>query len=97
MLACSALKRRYRQTLTSPPQQGSKVNCIFVVLNGNEEAIRQRMTSREHFMPPDLLHSQFEALELPTEEEGNRLVVLDDLSLSIECLVDTVLSELSQT
>ena len=48
-------------------------------------------------MPPDLLHSQFEALELPTEEEGNRLVVLDDLSLSIECLVDTVLSELSQT
>lgn len=64
VLACSALKHSYRDYLrqTEPPQ------VRFVYLEGSEELIRQRLAKRQgHFMPPGLLHSQFEALEPPAD------------------------------
>ena len=95
MLACSALKRAYREILTSPVVgQSSRASCIFVVLNGSETVIRERMAGREHFMPPGLLRSQFDALELPVPEEGNRLVMVEDISPPVQSLVKSVLSEL---
>ena len=37
-------------------------------LHGSEELIAQRLAARTgHFMPPSLLHSQFEALEPPDD------------------------------
>ena len=64
VLACSALKQDHRDRL----EQGSPGCVRFVYLTGSEELIRSRLEAREgHFMDPDLIHSQFEALEPPTD------------------------------
>ncbi len=62
VLACSALKREYRQYLERPD-----LECVsYVFLNGSADLIRRRLAERKgHFMDPSLLQSQFEALEVP--------------------------------
>jgi len=68
VVTCSALKKRYRDVLRGP-------NVVFVYLQGGKGQISDRLQARHgHFMPPELLQSQFEALEEPTAEE-NVLVV----------------------
>jgi gluconokinase len=64
VLACSALKHSYRDYLRADVPA-----CVrYVYLEGSEELIRQRLAGRKgHFMPPGLLHSQFEALEPPQD------------------------------
>ena len=62
VLACSALKQSYRNHLRS----SSNSTLIFIYLKGSKELIAQRLKKREgHYMPADLLDSQFEALEEP--------------------------------
>lgn len=63
VLACSALKSRYREQLyLSHPQ----VKLIY--LHGSQSLILQRLQQRRgHFMGSDLLQSQFDSLEEPTE------------------------------
>jgi gluconokinase len=62
VLACSALKREYREYL-----ERHDLECVhYVFLHGSEELIRRRLADRKgHFMDPNLLESQFEALEVP--------------------------------
>lgn len=61
IIACSALKRAYRESL-----QGEKQDILWVYLKGSYEWIWQRMQQREqHFMKAELLRSQFESLEEP--------------------------------
>ena len=70
VIACSALKRRYRDVLI-----GQRADVRLVYLKGDETLIARRIATRhEHFMPQSLLHSQFEALEEPEADE-NPLVV----------------------
>jgi carbohydrate kinase (thermoresistant glucokinase family) len=65
VLACSALKRRYRDILI-----GEREDVRLVYLKGSEELISRRLAARHgHFMPRSLLHSQFEALEEPGPDE----------------------------
>ena len=80
VMACSALRREYRDILrTGPP------SVEFVHLHGPMEVIAARMAEREHFMPGSLLQSQFDTLEdLEPDEDG---VVLD-LRKSAEELID---------
>lgn len=60
VVACSALKERYRQQL------GVDGRVRFVFLNGDFDLIWQRMSGRQdHYMKAEMLRSQFEALELP--------------------------------
>ena len=66
VLACSALKRSYRQILAVP---GAGVR--FVYLMGTPAVLRQRLRNRSgHFMKDHLLDSQFAALEEPTAAEA---------------------------
>ena len=59
ILACSALKQSYRQRLDPDP-----ANVHFVHLQGDYELILSRLKQRtEHFMPAELLRSQFNDLE----------------------------------
>lgn len=61
VLACSALKERYRQTLLNGNEGGQ-----VVYLKGSYDLTRSRMLGRSgHFMKPELLQSQFETLEEP--------------------------------
>jgi carbohydrate kinase (thermoresistant glucokinase family) len=59
VLACSALKQSYRQRLDPDP-----ANVHFVHLQGDYDLILSRLKQRsEHFMPAELLRSQFADLE----------------------------------
>jgi gluconokinase len=63
VLACSALKHSYRQTLSA----GLPDDAIqFVSLEGSPGLIASRLAMRHHeYMNPKLLESQFNILELP--------------------------------
>ena len=69
VLACSALKRAYRDVLRSavPPAE-----TFTIELDADPDTVRQRMASRTgHFMPASLLDSQLETLEhLEDDERG---------------------------
>jgi gluconokinase len=63
VLACSALRQVYREMLAKP---GEPIH--FIYLNGDFDTIYERLKARSgHYMPPELLRSQFEALEPPTD------------------------------
>ena len=65
VLACSALKERYRATLTANLPEGA---AHFVLLDGSPEMIAARLALRKHeFMNAKLLESQFRTLERPTD------------------------------
>lgn len=65
VLACSALKDKYRATLSAGMPAGS---ITFVWLDGSRELIAGRLAERHHeFMNPDLLDSQFATLEPPAD------------------------------
>ena len=64
VVACSALKQAYRDFLG----QDYPGMLQYVYLHGSEELIGQRLATRTgHFMNPNLLHSQFDALETPVD------------------------------
>jgi gluconokinase len=72
ILACSALKAKYRETLAAGLAPGS---VHFVMLDGSRELIAERLAQREHeYMNPKLLESQLRTLEPPSEEEAFRIV-----------------------
>ena len=62
VLACSALKQKYRDTL----QKAVQDELHIVWLDGNREVLLSRLQSRkDHFFPPHLLDSQLATLEPP--------------------------------
>ncbi len=62
IIACSALKEKYRQVLGA--LDGGPVFWIW--LKGDYPTILERMRMRrDHYMPPELLQSQFNDLEPP--------------------------------
>ncbi len=62
VISCSALKEQYRQIL----QKDIDHHCTWIYLQGDIETIAKRMNNRVmHFMPSDLLQSQFDTLEEP--------------------------------
>lgn len=65
VMTCSALKRAYRDIIL-----GDRRDVTLVYLKGPRELIHLRMVRREgHFMPVDLLESQFATLEEPSPDE----------------------------
>jgi gluconokinase len=65
VIACSALKRRYRAVII-----GNRPDVRLIYLKGDMELIARRIATRhEHFMPTSLLQSQFDALEEPGPDE----------------------------
>jgi len=85
IIACSALKESYRNTLKNNIEDN--VNWVF--LKGTEDIIQSRLESRtNHFMPKNLLKSQFEILEIP--EYGLHL----GISNTPETLINTIVKTL---
>jgi gluconokinase len=63
VLACSALKKTYRDELRSAAE-----DVVFVYLKGDFNTLHSRLKAREkHYMKEDMLASQFEALEEPED------------------------------
>jgi gluconokinase len=83
VIACSALKRAYRDILV---HGRSDVRIVF--LEGTQELIAKRLTARKHhFMPPGLLESQFKTLEPPDASEN-------PVTVSIDASVDTIVDDI---
>ena len=64
VLACSALKEKYRKTLISLISKPMQI----IFLEGSFKLIKDRIDQRAgHFMPSQLLQSQFDTLEVPKD------------------------------
>jgi len=88
VVACSALKRAYRERLR---RAGPAV--WFVYLEVDHQELARRMRGREHFMPPELLGSQLATLEEPDRDEPSLRI---DANGSIEATVARALDALNQ-
>src|SRR4030095_7800634 len=85
IIACSALKEKYRKVLSD----GITVPPVWIFLKGGYDLIRKRMESRtNHFMPPAMLSSQFDALEIP--EECITFDVSKDPDEIVEAIISTI-------
>jgi len=84
VLACSALKQSYRDTLSI----GDEV--CFVYLNGDRETIAERLQARsDHYMNPKLLDSQFDTLEEPKDAlEIDATLPVDDIVRKIRTALE---------
>ena len=88
VLACSALRRVYRDRLRGDLPEGE---VFFVHLTGSRELLEERMRAREHFMPVSLLDSQLETLE-PLEPDEHGAVV--DVAPPVEEVVAAAVASL---
>lgn len=66
VVACSALKLAYRDRLRELAP-----SLVIVYLKADPDLLADRLAERTHeFMPPSLLASQLDVLEMPTEVES---------------------------
>ena len=73
VVACSALKRVYRERIRSQAP-----SALFLHLDGTGEVLTRRIEGRSgHFMPAALLESQLETLEPLAQEEGGYVLNID--------------------
>ncbi|XP_042343436.1 probable gluconokinase isoform X2 [Plectropomus leopardus] len=102
LVVCSALKRLYRQILLYGSKalfssSGSDQEILpptipdvfFLFMHGDYDLIQQRMVARKgHYMKADMLRSQFDVLEPPSDEEN--VLALDirrsiaDMAMEVE-------------
>ena len=87
VIACSALKRRYRDRL-----RASAPEIVFVHLTGDSDVLRRRIRKRAgHFMPASLLQSQLDTLEdLGSDEAGFTLDFADDVDALVEQAMERI-------
>ena len=87
VIACSALKRAYREVLVH-----GRDDVRIVYLDGTQDLIAARLAARKgHFMPPALLVSQFKTLEKPAPNENPVTVSID---ATVETIVDDIVRQL---
>ncbi len=85
VVACSALEQQYREFLA----EGIPITWVY--LKGSAELIRARMKHRtSHFMKADMLPSQFDALEAPSDADA----IVVDISLPPRAIVARIMAQL---
>jgi gluconokinase len=73
VVACSALRRRYRDQL-----RAAAPDLRLVYLQGDSALLAQHLAGRHHeFMPPELLESQLATLEPPDDDEHAIVATID--------------------
>jgi len=88
VVACSALKKSYRERLTAGAGP-----LLFVHLDGTPTLLAERMAARRgHYMPPSLLASQLATLEPPGNDEN---AITLDAGLAPKTLVEHICAALS--
>jgi gluconokinase len=89
VVACSALRRMYRDRLRAAAPRTS-----FLHLAGPQAVVQRRLDARsDHFMPPSLLQSQYDTLE---PLEGDEAGVTIDLDLPVPIIVEEYLTRAAQ-
>lgn len=89
VLACSALRRRYREVLTA-----GVPDVRVVLLRADRATLAARLAARPgHYMPPSLLESQLATLEEPAADEH---VVAVDAGSEPGAVVDAIRAKLGR-
>ncbi len=89
VVACSALKRDYRDTI-----RRQAPGAVFVWLTTDPTRLAERLSRRAgHFMPPSLLGSQLEILQPLADDEPGAAV---DVTGSAEDVVETALAAIGR-
>ncbi|RLJ72163.1 gluconokinase [Pedobacter alluvionis] len=87
IIACSALKKSYRNLLRT-----DNTNIRFVYLKGSFDLIHDRIVKRSHqYMPSTLLKSQFDTLEEPLSDEQ------DVVTISIDQSIPEIVEEIAKS
>ena len=87
-VACSALKRSYRERIAH-----GHSDVRFVYLQGPFETVAARMVGRTgHYMPASLLQSQYQTLEEPGADENPVVLSIES---PVDSLVDQIVATLS--
>jgi gluconokinase len=90
IITCSALKRAYRKVIDR-----RRRGVVFIFLDGPQETIALRLGSRHsHFMPPQLVQSQFADLAPPASSEP---AIAFDVDAQPQRIVDEILERLRLT
>ncbi|WP_139981518.1 gluconokinase [Nocardioides litoris] len=85
VVACSALRRTYRDRL-----RHAVPDLVVVLLDGDPALVRERQATRgQHFMPTSLLDSQLATFEPLAPDEGG---ITLDVADPVEVLVEQVAS-----
>ncbi len=86
VVACSALKRAYRDAIVP-----DRAVVKFVYLKGTYDLIAGRLAHRQaHFFDPHLLRNQFETLEEPTD------AIVEDVARDPSTIVDSIVAQLAR-
>ena len=92
VIACSALKRSYRDLI----RKTTGAPVIMCVLHGTRDVLWERVSNRDgHFMPPALLDSQLATLELPDQSETHAIADIDNTPDQIIQTLITATQELT--
>jgi carbohydrate kinase (thermoresistant glucokinase family) len=87
IIVCSALKQVYRDILSD----GIEEHCKWVFLSGDYDTILSRLMNRKgHYMPPTLLKSQFDTLEIPAN--ATRI----DIHMTPDQIIDNILTAIDE-
>lgn len=88
IVACSALKRSYRDLL-----RDAAPDLVFVLLEPSDDELARRLATREgHFMPASLLGSQLATLERLGRDEAG--VTVEVSRVGLDAVVDAVIEGL---
>lgn len=83
VLTCSALKRKYRDVIRVAAYFDHDILIHFIFLDAPEEVLLKRVGQRQgHYMGANMVHSQFDILERPSESEKD--VISIDVSRALE-------------
>ena len=103
VIACSALKRKYRDLLVDHIQNYKPIHFVFLDLPGQQlkERLTRRSKTEGHFMPASLVDSQIEDLEKPEMDESpvDRTVTIvngDLAEQTVDKIVGSVLKNISE-
>lgn len=89
VMACSALRRSYRDRIRE-----SAPSAVFLHLHGSLEVLTSRLEGRSgHFMPPALLKSQIDTLEVLGDDEAGYVL---DIGQSVDGMLETALPALKR-
>jgi carbohydrate kinase (thermoresistant glucokinase family) len=87
IIACSALKEKYRIVLNS-----GITKPVWIFLQGSYQIIFQRLQNRQgHYMPPALLQSQFDNLEIPANAFS--INIANETATIVELILDKLNEE----
>ena len=90
LVVCSALKKSYRDIL-----RNDNKNLYFIYLKGDAIVIEERLRARRgDFFKPEMLKSQFEALQEPNEQETDAYAI--DIRPSLDVVIDNTCSTIRQ-